>query len=78
VIGSASSTGQVSAILKRKGVPMRGRGLTPAQVDEAVDLYQLGWSLARIGERLGATATTVMRRIRERGVITRAHTAGPE
>jgi hypothetical protein len=42
----------VSSILHRSGVPMRRRGLSPEQVDEAIHLYKLGWSLARVGDRL--------------------------
>ncbi|MGH3787120.1 MAG: hypothetical protein ACRDRG_11350 [Pseudonocardiaceae bacterium] len=37
----------VSEILRRHNVPMRRRGLSPEQVDEAVRLYESGWSLAR-------------------------------
>ena len=39
----------VSAILHRHNVPMRRRGLSFHQVDEAIDLYNSGWSLARVG-----------------------------
>jgi hypothetical protein len=31
---------------------MRRRGLSLEQIDEAVRLYESGWSLARVGERL--------------------------
>jgi hypothetical protein len=48
----------VSNILQRHGVQMRRRGLSPDQVDDAIHLYNLGWSLAR---------TT----LRERGIPTR-------
>jgi DNA invertase Pin-like site-specific DNA recombinase len=61
----------VGKILKREGVTMRRRGLTPGQVDEAVRLYKAGWSLTRIGERMGVDPTTVLNRLRERGVRTR-------
>lgn len=61
----------VGAILKRQGVPMRRRGLSPEQIDEAARLYESGWSLARIGTRLGVDSTTVLNRLRERGVRTR-------
>lgn len=33
----------VSNILQRHGVPMRRRGLSPDQVDDAIHLYNLGW-----------------------------------
>ena len=42
----------VSNILHRHGVPMRRRGLSPDQVDDAIHL-DLGWSLARVGQHLG-------------------------
>jgi predicted HTH domain antitoxin len=58
----------VSQILHRHDVPMRRRGLSPEQTDEAVHLYEEGWSLARIGEWMGVDPTTVLNRLRERGV----------
>jgi DNA-binding CsgD family transcriptional regulator len=58
----------VSQILHRHGVPMRRRGLSPEQIDEAVQLYDGGWSLAWIGERMGVIPSTVLARLRERGV----------
>ncbi len=61
----------VSNILHRHAVPMRRRGLTPDQVDTAIHLYKLGWSLARIGDHLGVAHTTVLTKLRERGVQTR-------
>lgn len=59
-------------ILTRNGVPTKHPGLTEGDIDQAVQLYGEGWSLARIGERLGVTATTVHRRLRERGVAMRS------
>lgn len=41
------------------------------QVDEAVRLYEEGLSLARLGERIGASARTVQLRLSERGVAMR-------
>jgi len=41
----------VSSILHRHNVPMRRRGLSPAQIDEAVRLYEEDWSLARADRR---------------------------
>jgi hypothetical protein len=60
----------VSNILHRHGVPMRRRGLSPDQIDEAIQLYNLGWSLARVGDHLGVAPTTVLTTLRERGVPT--------
>jgi len=61
----------VSRILGRHGVLMRRRGLSPEQVDDAVHLYGLGWSLARVGRHLTVEHSTVLAKLRERGVPTR-------
>lgn len=61
----------VSNILHRHGVPMRHRSLSPKQVDDAVHLYKLGWSLARVGQHPGVNHTTVLNKLRERGIPTR-------
>jgi hypothetical protein len=37
----------VSSILKRHGIPLRRQGLSPEQIDQAAQLYQDWWSLAR-------------------------------
>ena len=50
---------------------MRRRSLSPDQVDHAIHLYSLGWSLTRAGGRLGVDHTTVLTKLRERGVSTR-------
>ena len=52
------------------GVDMSQRGLSPGQVD-AIRLYNSGWSLARVGEHLSVDPTTVLNRLRERGMPTR-------
>jgi len=58
----------VSAILHRHGVDMRRRGLSPAQVDDAIRLYSSGWSLVRIGDHLKIDPTTVLRQLRKRDI----------
>ncbi|MBB5153652.1 hypothetical protein [Saccharopolyspora phatthalungensis] len=58
----------VSAILHRHGVPMRRRGLSEEQIDDAVRLYNQGWSLARIAARMDVAAGTVRQRLHERDV----------
>ncbi|MGH3517628.1 MAG: helix-turn-helix domain-containing protein [Haloechinothrix sp.] len=60
----------VSTILLRHGLPMRRRGLSPDQVDTAIHLYNRGWSLARVGQHLGVDHTTVLSKLRERGIPT--------
>jgi DNA invertase Pin-like site-specific DNA recombinase len=66
----------VGKILTRNGVQTKHPGLSATDIDQATQLYEDGWSLARIGERLGVTATTVHRRLRERGVTMRSATGG--
>lgn len=61
----------VGEILHRHHVPMRRRGLTPDQIDDAIHLYGQGWSLARVGRHLGVDGMTVLNRLRERGISTR-------
>lgn len=45
--------------LHRRGIPMRRRGLSPAQKEEAFALRDRGWSLARIGARFDVSPGTV-------------------
>lgn len=61
----------VSTILHRHGVPMRSGGLSPDQVDDAIHLYNLGWSPARVGDHFSINHTTVLNKLRERGIPTR-------
>ena len=49
----------VSAHLHRRGVPMRRRGLSLAQKEEAFALRDRGWSLAQIGARFDVAPGTV-------------------
>ena len=58
----------VRQILLRQGVPLRVRGLTEEQVEEAVKLYVEGSSVARLGQRFHANGTTVWRALLGRGV----------
>ena len=58
----------VSKILHRHDVPMRRCGLSPDQVDDAIHLYNLGWSLACVGEHLNVDHTTALTKLRERGL----------
>lgn len=61
----------VSDHLNRAGVARRPRGMSEAQIADAVQLYASGLSLARVGDRLGFSARTVQSRLRERGVLFR-------
>ncbi|BBX25032.1 hypothetical protein MALV_01570 [Mycolicibacterium alvei] len=62
------SQGSVLKILHSHGVTMRRQGITDEQIDDAVHLYELGESLAKIGAHLGAEAGTVRRALLNRGV----------
>ncbi|WP_327150085.1 hypothetical protein [Nocardia sp. NBC_01329] len=61
----------VSTILHRHQVPMRRCGLSPDQVDTAIHLYRLGWSLTRVGNHLDVAHTTVLAALRRHGIPTR-------
>jgi hypothetical protein len=54
-----------AVILRREGVAMRPKGLSPEQVASAVKLYGPGWSSARIGDRLGFNGTTIIATLRK-------------
>ena len=61
----------VSAHLHRQGVTVRRQGLDTEGVAHAVRLYEDGWSLARIGDRLGVDATTVWTTLKAQGTAIR-------
>lgn len=58
----------VAGYLKRAGVPIRHRGLSPDQVPEAARLDEQGLSLARVAEKFGVDAQTVANTLRRAGV----------
>jgi DNA-binding CsgD family transcriptional regulator len=63
----------VSALLRRAGVPIRPRRLpSEAVIKEAMRLYEQGWSLARIGDRLEFDHQTIRRHLMLRGVVMRS------
>lgn len=57
----------VSAHLHRQGITLRRQGLNAEGIAHAVRLYQDGWSVARIGHRLGVDATTAWTAIKNQG-----------
>lgn len=59
------------AIVKRHGAQVT-RGLSPAEIDNAVERYGAGDSLATIGRALGVAVNTVRARLLERGVTMRS------
>lgn len=54
--------------LLEDGVVRRRQSLSPDDVATATRLYAQGWSLARIGERLGCDHSVVMRALERTGV----------
>jgi DNA-directed RNA polymerase specialized sigma24 family protein len=62
----------VSAHLHRKGIELRGRGLTGGGVAEAAHLYLSGWSLERIAVKLEVDDETVRSALRQLGVKMRS------
>jgi|ERR1700722_3444742 len=58
----------VSAILKRNKVRMRRTVLSEAEIDRAIEFYDSGLSLAKVGARLDRTASTIRRVLLAQGV----------
>jgi len=58
----------VSAHLHRQGVTLRRQGLDDDDIDHAVHLYEQGWSVARIGDRLDVDGGTVWSALKAQGV----------
>jgi transposase len=63
--------GTVRDILVREGVAIRPRNLSTEVLAEAVLLYESGWSVAKIGDKLGRDGTTVWRGLQAMGVSLR-------
>ena len=57
--------------LHRQGITVRRQGLDPEGIAHAVRLYQEGWSVARVGERLGVDGGTVWTALRTQGITMR-------
>lgn len=60
----------VWAIVKRQGQPSRA-GVIDRNLAEACQLYEQGWSAARIGQRFGVAGDTVRRVLTKSGVTMR-------
>jgi hypothetical protein len=65
----------ILSILHDRGVELRLRPMTDKERDEAVRLYQQGWSLARVGKQLGRDPTSI-RNVLERENIPRRDPQG--
>lgn len=68
----------ISGLLKRHGVAARRGAVSDHQIQEMVQLYKSGLSLALVGERLGLADTTVHRHLRRWGVQVREPSPLPE
>lgn len=67
----AISRTTVARKLRVSGVATRGRSPCKDEVDQMVELYNTGLTLAAVGQRLGFAARTVQYHVQERGVQTR-------
>ena len=65
----------ISRYLQARDVMIRHHPMDPDQAAEAIRLYQLGWSLARVGEEL-CRPPTAIRDVLERAGIPRRDTHG--
>jgi DNA-directed RNA polymerase specialized sigma24 family protein len=61
----------VLGLLRSAGVTIRHQPLTSDQVAEAIRLYQSGWSMARIADRIGRDDSLVHKTLHRAGVPTR-------
>jgi lambda repressor-like predicted transcriptional regulator len=57
----------VAALLDRARVPRRHE-LTAERLKDAAELYDAGWSAAKLGEHFGVSPDTMLRRLRSSGV----------
>lgn len=60
--------GTVLRLLDDHGVHRRHQPLTEEQVQQAIALYQQGWSLARVGKHLGREDTLIWLTLKRTGV----------
>ncbi len=55
--------GTVLKILSEHSVPMRRQGLVDEHVPEAIQLYESGWSLAKIANRFDVSVNAVYHKL---------------
>ncbi len=63
--------GTVLQVLASRGVKMRRQPLTPEQISAAIQHYEAGWSLKRIGAERGADHTSIHRALNRASVAMR-------
>ena len=64
--------GTVLSILEQHGVKMRGQGVPPDRLQEAIQLYRSGLSLKQVAARLDCSAEMVRQALLATGVQVRA------
>jgi hypothetical protein len=69
------SKGTVLRLLQSHGITMRHQQMTDAEITEAIQLYQQGWSLAQVGEKLGRNPSTIQGVLERAGVPRRGRQA---
>ncbi|GAA3801122.1 hypothetical protein GCM10022242_00050 [Nocardioides panacisoli] len=63
----------IGELLHREGVPKRrSKRMKPAEIDQAVELYESGLSLKKVGERLQRDHNMIWRQLKKRGVVMRS------
>lgn len=65
-------------LLADAGVKMRQPGMPAQHQAEAVALYVAGWSAARVGNKFGTSADTVLVVVRRAGQPVRPRIGGPK
>lgn len=68
-LGCRRST--IGTRLAAAGITTRNRPATEDQIDEMVLLYESGLSLVKVGDHVDLTAKSVLKYLRQRGVVTR-------
>jgi hypothetical protein len=68
--------GTVLRLLRDHGVQLRNQRMTPAEVAQAIQLYQTGNSLAAVGAKLGYDHGTIWQALKQAGVPRRTVMAG--
>ena len=58
----------ILGLLREHGVTLRLQPMTPNDVQEAIRLYQQGWSLARVGRELGRDHSAIRDALERSGV----------
>lgn len=66
----------IAELLRERGVDVKYRLVDEAEVDVAAALYASGLSLAKVGERFGVSAWSVLRAFRRSGAVVRPSRRG--